>query len=159
MDNTPIILLVIHLCYYIYFQLISDFMRMGSRINTPHIEITRLINKHKVNIQTFQKLTNHLGFAWFKTLYLNEKLFNKKFKSSGYKQLQWAFHHEHYHIIKRHKLKTLLLRLVFTCTLFLLYYHWIAFVVFYIGFALIIHFTERMFERYANRHANEIVKI
>lgn len=154
MEKTAIILCIIHLVYYTYFQIVSDFMRIGMVTNTPHIEIRRLITQYKVNIRTFQKNGKPFGFAWVKTIYLNENLTKKIYKKGGYEKLNWVFHHEHYHVMKNHKIKTLLLRFVFSFVPLLLIWHWVPFLITYLSFAYLMDYTHRLYEKKANDYAN-----
>ena len=61
MIKIAIILTIIHLVYYTYFQIISDIMRIGMVHNTPNKVISALRIDFKVNIRTFQKNSNHYG--------------------------------------------------------------------------------------------------
>lgn len=150
--------MVAHLVYYLWFQVISDFQRIGMVNNRPHIEFERLRSKFNVNIRTFQKNTTHYGFAWFKTIYLNENLLHIKTKSKSdpYYYLKWVFHHENYHLQKHHKRNVLLHRLLFSMVPMLLSVHWILFAVVYVSGAYEMYYLkEKVYERNANNYANE----
>lgn len=147
--KTALILVVIHVVYYFVLQVISDFMRIGIVKNTPNKEISRLRTKHHVNIKTFQKNNQHFGFAWFKTVYLNENLFKRP------KALLFTFYHELYHVEHKHKRNTLLLRALFSFIPVILALHWIPFVVIYISFAYYLYLTNERYEKNANAFASE----
>lgn len=151
--RTAIIVCLIHLVYYAYFQVISDLLRQGMVHNTPNLIISRLRTDFDVNIKTFQKNSNHYGFAWFKTLYLNENLFKKE------KALKWTFHHEHYHLTHKHKLKVLMMRGFFSLLpLMMIFLPWIYFMFVYMAWAYFMHYVVELFEKQANKHANSIIK-
>jgi len=146
--KTAIMICIIHLLYYTYFQVISDLVRIGRIHNTPNIMVSRLRSKYKVNIMTFQKNSNHHGFAWFNSIYLNENLFLNP------KKLEWAFHHEHYHLIHNHKRDILLMRFVFSLIPILAaFIPWVVPFMAYLAFAYLMHYVSIKQEKYANRHA------
>lgn len=148
--KTAILVSIIHLMYYGYFQLLSDIIRRGRVHNTPNIIIDRLRTKYFVNIRTFQNNTKQYGFAWFKVVYLNEKLFKKE------KLLKWVFHHEHYHLLKKHKLKTLLMRGFFALLpISMAFAHWVFFAMAYMAWAYFMQYMHQVFEENANTHANK----
>ena len=151
MIKTAIILTIIHLVYYAYFQVISDIMRIGMVHNTPNKVISALRTDFKVNIRTFQKNNNHYGFAWFRTIYINEKLFRKE------KAVRWTFHHEHWHLMRHHKAWILVMRFVFSFVPLLLIWHWIPFFIVYVIAAWGMLDISKRFERKADSHANEIM--
>lgn len=102
--------------YYAYLFVISDFMKRGMVHNTPNLAISALRTNYHVTIKTFQKNNRLNGFVWFKTIYLNENLLNKRskvHKDPNY-TLKWTFHHEHYHLIHNHKQKVLISRFLFS---------------------------------------------
>lgn len=151
--RTAIILVLIHLIYYAILQVFSDILRIGSVKNTPNKLISKLRTDHKVNIRTFKKNNNHFGFAWFKTIYLNESLFKKE------KLLLFTFFHELYHVQNKHKRNTLLYRFVFSLTPVLLALtHWIVFFVIYTSFAYFLHKVNEDYEKEANNYAKQMTE-
>jgi hypothetical protein len=153
MIKTAIILTIIHLVYYTYFQIISDLMRIGMVHNTPNKVISALRTDFKVNIRTFQKNNNHYGFAWFRTIYINEKLFKKE------RAVRWTFHHEHWHLMRNHKAWALVIRFIFSFVPLLLIWHWLPFAIVYAVSAKAMDMMKNNFESKANAHAHEIMKV
>lgn len=144
---------MIHLVYYLYSQVWSDFQRIGMIHNNDNKLISTLRTKYKVTIRTFQKNTNHFGFAWFSTIYLNENLFKRE------KALLWTFYHEFYHLQHEHKRNILLQRFAFSTLPLLILLHWAAFLVLYIGAALLMSEIEKRYEINANNYANEMMAL
>ena len=134
-------------------------MRIGSVKNTPHAEIDRLRSQYKVNIRTFQKNTNHFGFAWFKTIYLNEKLWNMRPKNQTdpYYLLKWVFQHEYYHLLHKHKRNVLLMRFGFSLIpLLAAVIHWGIVVAIFVAVAYGMYYLkETVYEKKANEYANQ----
>ena len=153
MIKIAITLTIIHLVYYTYFQIISDIMRIGMVHNTPNKVISALRTDFKVNIRTFQKNSNHYGFAIFNTIYINEKLFKKE------RAVRWTFHHEFWHLTHNHKAWTLIIRFLFSFVPLLLAWHWIPFLIIYVLSAYGMDIIKNEFETKANAYANEIMKI
>lgn len=151
--NLAISLVIIHLLYYSYSQIWSDIMRIGMIHNNDNNIISTLRTKYHVTIRTFQKNTNHYGFAWFKTIYLNENLFKRP------KALLWTFYHEFYHLQHKHKRNLLLHRLLFSTLPLLITIHWAAFLVIYMGAALWMEKIRQKYEKNANKYANEMIKL
>lgn len=152
MIKTAIILTIIHIVYYAYFQIISDIMRIGMVHNTPNKVISALRTDFKVNIRTFQKNNNHHGFAWFKTIYINEKLFRQE------RAVRWTFHHEFWHLTHHHKAWILFMRLIFSFVPLLLIWHWLPFLIVYVTSAWTMEYIRKKFEKNANSYANKIMK-
>lgn len=151
--KTAIVVSVIHLLYYAYFQLISDLIRIGMVRNNPNPDVSKLRTKYKVNIRTFQKNSNHFGFAWFKTIYLNENLFRRK------KALYWTFFHEYYHLQHKHKRNVLAQRFLFSLVpLLLAVFHWTVFAAVYVFFAWGMEYLHKRYEVNANNYAIEMIK-
>jgi len=150
--TTAIILILIHLIYYSILQIFADVLRIGSVKNTPNATITKLRSRFGVNIRTFQKNNQHYGFAWFKTIYLNETLFNRP------KALLFTFHHEKYHVQNKHKRNTLLLRLVFSVLPILLLLHWSVFTVTYILGAWLLYEYNEKCETGSNNYARKMME-
>ncbi|MDD4972470.1 MAG: hypothetical protein PHT07_23820 [Paludibacter sp.] len=151
--HTAIILISIHLIYYSILQVFSDLLRIGSVKNTPNPIITKLRSQFKVKLLTFQKNTPHWGFAWFKTIHLNESLFRNE------KALRFTFHHELYHVQHKHKLKTLLNRLAFSLTpILLVCAPWYIFFVIYFLYAYFLFEINKHYEKEANQYAEEMIK-
>lgn len=151
--QTAITLVLVHLIYYFILQMFSDFLRMGNVKNTPNKLITKLRSEYKINIKTFQKNNQHYGFAWFKTIYLNESLFRKE------KALMFTFYHELYHVQHKHKRNTLLLRFGFSLTPIMLYFaYWPIFVLIYISFAYFMYKINERYEIKADNFANQTIK-
>ena len=150
--NTALILISIHLIYYSILQVFSDLMRIGSVTNTPNKIITKLRSQFKVKLLTFRKNTAHYGFAWFKTVYLNESLFRSE------KALRFTFFHELYHVQRKHKRNTLLLRLAFSALPILLMLHWSVFTVIYILGAWMLYEYNEYCEKGADDYALKMIK-
>ncbi|MEN6621973.1 MAG: hypothetical protein ABFD50_10535 [Smithella sp.] len=150
--NIVIIISIIHLVYYLYFQVISDIQRAGMVRNTPNRAISLLRTMHQVNIRTFQRNGNHFGFAWFNAIYLNENLFKNE------KALRWTFLHEYYHLQKNHKRNIILHRLILSVIPLLWVVWWPLCVALYVGFAWLMHKLHERYEDNANRYANEHYK-
>lgn len=149
---TALMLISIHLIYYFILQVVADLMRIGSVTNTSNKIITKLRSQYKVNLLTFQKNTAHYGFAWFKSIYLNESLFRNE------RALMFTFFHELYHVQKKHKQNTLLLRLVFSHLPILLIFHWMIFLPAYIFGAWYLFKVNEHYETNANDYANQMIK-
>lgn len=148
--KTAIILVFIHLIYYSILQIFADLMRIGSVKNTPNKLISKLRTDYHINIRTFKKNTNHFGFAWFKTIYLNETLFRNE------KALMFTFYHELFHVQNKHKRNTLLLRLLFSLTpLTLVFAHWSVFAAIYITMSWSMYKINEIYERQANEYAKQ----
>jgi hypothetical protein len=128
-------------------------MRIGMVHNTPNKVISALRTDFKVNIRTFQKNSNHYGFAMFRTIYINEKLFKKE------RAVRWTFHHEHHHLTHHHKAWTLIMRFLFALIPLLLIWNWIPFAIIYVISAWAMEDIRKKFETKANAYANEIMKI
>ena len=151
--KTTLTLVVIHLIYYSILQLFSDVLRAGSVKNTPNKLISKLRTDYHINIRTFKKNTAHYGFAWFKTIYLNESLFKNE------KALLFTFYHELYHVQHKHKRNTLLLRLTFSFTPILLsFVHLSLFLLIYISFAWLMFKVNENYEKKANDYAKQMTQ-
>ena len=151
--KTALALVIIHLIYYSILQIFSDIIRMGSVKNTPNKLISKLRTDYHVNIRTFKKNTNHFGFAWFKTIYLNEALFKHD------ESLMNVFFHELYHVQHSHKRNTLLFRLIFSLIpLILSFAHWYIFFVIYISGAYFLHYINEQYEKQATNYASQMTK-
>lgn len=148
--TTAIKISIAFMVYYTIFQIFADFIRAGMLHNSPNVEIAKLRTKYMVNIRTFQKNNSLQGFAWFKSIWINENLFRKKNK------LLFTFHHEYYHLIHHHKAKILVMRFVFSLLpLLLSFMHWSIFIILFLNFALAIHYIEQYFEKCANEYAGQ----
>jgi len=151
--RTVIILVLIHLIYYSILQVFADIVRMGSVKNTPNKLISKLRTDFHINIRTFKKNTNHYGFAWFKTIYLNESLFRNE------KALMFTFYHELFHVQNKHKRNTLLLRLVFSLTpITLAFAHWAVFTAIYITMSWSMYKINEIYEKRANNYAKQMTE-
>lgn len=151
--KTAIGLVLMHLIYYSILQVFSDILRIGSVKNTPNKLITKLRTNYHINIRTFKKNNNHYGFAWFKTIYLNESLFRNE------KLLMFTFLHELYHVQNHHKKITLTYRFIFSLTpMILIFAHWTVFLTLYFAFAYFLHFTNENFEKQANSYAKKMIE-
>lgn len=110
------------LVYYLIYQGLYNFIKAGIATNSPSKVVAELRNKYKVNIKTFNKNSNHVAFAWLKSIWINEKLLKNR------KALMFAFHHEHYHVMNKHVQKNLLIRLgIALFPLLLSVMHWAVF--------------------------------
>lgn len=151
--QTAISLVFIHLAYYATLQVFSDILRIGSVKNTPNKLIAKLRTQYKVNIRTFKKNNSHYGFAWFKTIYLNESLFKSE------KLLMFTFFHELYHVQNKHKQYTLLGRFLFSLTpIVLVFAHWIVFTAIYSAFAYFLYYLNENYEKKANNYAKQMIE-
>lgn len=160
MEKLALSLTLVMMVYYGLSQIYSDIRRIKTKVeNLNHKVILELQDKYKVNIRLFHtENTRHYGFAMSNAIYLSTKLL--KSKSKKYKALNWVFHHEHYHLIHKHKQKTLLLRLLFSLTPLVLIYDKYIFLAVFISFALIMYYiTEIYFEKKADSHANKMTEI
>lgn len=136
--------------YYILLFVVDNVWKAGRATNTPNIKITKLITEYGVTIKTFQKNNDHYGFSWFKTIWINEKLFKTK------NTLKFTFYHEYYHIIKHHKLWIILMRLPFSLLpLTLVVLPWWIFTPVFISLALLVNNISKGFERKANEYARK----
>lgn len=140
--------------YYSAFQVYSNFVRAGMKHNTPNKLIASLRTEYKVNIRTFQKNNNLIGFAWFNSIWLNENLFRNKML------LLFAFHHEYYHVKHKHKQWTLGLRLMLSLLPFLLVVvHWLVFAIVILFAAWGVNYiTAIIFEDSADKYAKEMTR-
>lgn len=160
--STALTMVFINLVFYIGLLIQSMISRNVLVKNTSNKLISKLRTDYSINIKTFQKNNNHLGFAWVKTIYLNEKLFKKEIA------LKFAFFHELYHIKHNHKIKSLTIRFIFPLSWMLL-----ALVQWYISIPIICSLAYGMFlitdntnngnnvsyfDRKANDYANEMIK-
>jgi len=144
------------LAYYLVFQVFSDFVRAGMQTNSPSKVIANLRTKYKVNIRTFQKNNNLYGFAWIKSIWLNENLLEDIIQRK--KALYFTFHHEYYHLRHNHKLKVLLMRFtVSLIPLLLSFTYWWVFAVVFIGSAVMIQYVSKTFEDKANEYARSMM--
>lgn len=138
--------------YYMVFQIYSDFVRSGMVHNTPNRLIEELRSEYSVNIRTFQKNIRLNGFAWFKTIWINENLFKNK------KQLLFTFHHEYYHLKHHHKALVLLMRFGLSLVpLLFIILHWTLVIIILLSSALLINRVHKgIFEDKANSYAKEM---
>lgn len=147
---TPLYISIGFLVYYIILQLLSDFIRAGQTFNTPNKLIFKLRSEYGVNIKTFQKNSNHNGFAWFKTIFLNENLFKRE------RGLMLTFYHELYHLKNKHKQWVLVMRFFYAFIPSLaLFIPWWIVVVIFIGCGIVISIVQDKFEAGANKYASE----
>lgn len=140
------------LAYYSVFQIFSDFVRSGQCCNTPNKTIAYLRTRYKVNVRTFQKNNSLTGFAWFKSVWLNENLFKNK------SRLLFAFHHEHFHLKHNHKFWVLFMRFVLSLLpLLLSLVYWWVFVIVFLASAMLIQYISDKFEDKANGYAYKMI--
>jgi len=142
------------LAYYTVFQIFSDFVRAGMARNTPNREIAKLRTKYKVTIRTFQKNNNLLGFAWFKSIWLNENLLEDRVGRK--KALYFTFHHEHYHLMHNHKFWMLFMRFSLSLLPLLMsvVYWWIVIILFFSS-AMCVQHVSNTFEKKADEYAKK----
>lgn len=160
MIEIAIILCIIHVLYYIYVGIIYQFIKIGTIYNTPNEEVFKLRSKYNVNIKTFRKDSNHWGFSWGNTIYLNERLLKaRKGAKYPFRALHFTFHHEYFHL-KHHTVKAIVFRLLFSLTPVLLLIHWALFAIVYITFAYVMFvIVNKVFEREANEYAKKMIEI
>jgi hypothetical protein len=157
MIKIALILCIIHVLYYIYVGIIYQFIKIGTIYNTPNEEVFRLRSKYNVNIKTFRKDSNHWGFSWGKTIYLNERMLNVK--RNNYKALNTIFHHEYFHL-KFHNDAVIAMRVLFSLTPMLLLIHWALFAIVYITFAYVMYvIVNKVFEIQANNYARKMMEV
>lgn len=151
---TAIWICIAMIVYYSVFQIYSDFVRSGMIHNTPNRLIEELRSKHSVNIRTFQKNIRLNGFAWFKTIWINENLFKDE------KQLLSTFHHEHYHLMHHHKALVLLMRLGLSLVpLLFIILHWAFVIIALLSAALLVNRIHKgIFEDRANNYAKDMME-
>lgn len=139
--------------YFLVFQVFSDFVRAGSVYNTPNRSIAKLRTQYNVTIKTFQKNNALGGFAWFKSIYLNENLFKDR------KRLLFAFHHEYWHLTHDHKAKVLLMRFAISLyPLLLVFTPWYFFIVILLASARLIKVVTDGFEDKADEYAEKMMR-
>lgn len=150
--TTSLYISIALIVYYTVFLLFGSLMKAGQAYNSPSKVIAELRTKYKVNIRTFQKNSNHYGFATFTSIWLNENLLKKNHL------LMYTFHHEHYHLLHKHKRKLLTIRYLFALTPILLsFLHWGIFTVVFLGMALAMQLVEDEFENQAHNYATKIM--
>lgn len=160
MEKFALSLTLVMLVYYGLSQIYSDIRRIKTKVeNLNHKAVLELQSRYKVNIRLFHtENKRHYGFAMSKAIYLSTQLL--KSKSTKYKALNWVFHHEHYHLVHKHKQKTLLLRLLFSLTPLVLIYDKYIFLGVFVVFAFAMYYiTEMYFEKKADSHANKMMEI
>jgi len=136
--------------YYLIFQVFSDFVRAGMKSNASNALIAKLSLDYNVNIRTFQKNNSLYGFAWFRSIWINENLFRNK------KTLLFTFHHEYFHYKHHHKQWTLFVRFLFSLVpISLAFISWWLFVIIFLNLAVAIHYLNEYFESTANEYARE----
>lgn len=151
-NSYPLLLSIGFVLYYTWLHLFSDFVRSGMVTNTPNIHVSILRTQYRVTIKTFNKNDNLLGFAWFKSIFLNESLFRDK------RRLMLTFHHEYYHFKHKHKLWIIVMRYIFASSPLLLYFiWWPMFLIIFLGLSLGIHYITENFETKANKYAQDQV--
>jgi hypothetical protein len=148
--DIPILLVLLHLGYYLYFQLFSDFVRKGMTTNKDNKIISELRTKYHTTIKTFQKNTDHYGFAGFRVIYLNENLFKRP------RLLLYTFYHEMYHLKNNHKRNILLHRTLFSFVPLFLYLHWMVALVIYVSAAYSMEYIRKRYEDNANKFAHDM---
>lgn len=160
--NSSIWIVVAHFMYYT-FAYFWSILKTESMVvpKFKHKEISRLRSKYGVIIKIFDnpKKRNHHGVSVGNKIYLNASLFNKKVRGSDdqYSAVRRTFHHEHYHIMKMHKEKKLLLRFALSVLPLLLWTsHWSVFVVLYVLMLIIIREIENMFEQLADDYSDTV---
>lgn len=149
--KTSILISVAFVVYYSVFFLFDDLKRLGMATDSPNKSIEAFRSKYGVNIRTFQENSRCNGFVWFNAIWLNENILKNK---------QWRdfnFHHEHYHLMHKHKQKTLLARFSFALTLmFTAIVPYYVFIPVVIGLGWLLFDMSRTFERKANAHAHNM---
>ena len=137
-------------CYFFVFFTWDYLIKSGRATNSPNRTIAKLMTDHNVNIRTFQKNNVVSGFAWFGTIWINEKLFSKRKE-----RLLFVFHHEHYHVMKNHKAWKLTMRFSWALlpVILLSFMHWAFFLMLFVGIAVGIEKISRWFEDEANKYA------
>lgn len=149
--TTALLISIGFIIYYTIFQVFSDFIRAGMFHNTPNKLISELRTEYQVNIRTFQKNNSLLGFAWFKSIWLNENLFRNKNK------LIYTFHHEYYHLQHRHKAKVLMMRFAFSLLpLLLVIIKWYFFIPIFLSCAVGVMKVGEYFEVLAHDYARKL---
>lgn len=150
--NTAIYISLTLMAYYLILQGVDNFMRSGAATNTPNETISKLRTEWGVTIKTFNRNNNLLGFAWFKSIWINESLYRSK------SSLLFTFHHEYYHY--KHKHKQWLLTLRFTLALFplllsVIQWYYVAIII--LGLATVIRKISLKFEEKADKYAAKML--
>lgn len=139
--------------YYLIFQVFSDFMRAGMATHTVNKKIAKFMTDYNVNVRTFQKNNTLRGFAWFKTIWINENQFKKRGKTADF-----VLHHEYYHLKHKHKHWILTMRFIFALLpLSLSVLPWYIFVVIFLIAASLIEKVVARFEKEANDYAFKMI--
>lgn len=140
--------------YYSIFQIFSDFIRSGMATDTPNKEVESFRTEFEVTIRSFQKNNNLFGFAWFKSIWVNENLFKRK------KKLRFTLHHEYYHLKHKHKQKTVLMRFLFALVpMLLVVLSWYYFIPITLALSYGLYWANCKFEDKANAYAKKMTGI
>jgi hypothetical protein len=156
MTKIAIVLTVIHFVLYLYLFVVPGIVKvLFYKFVEPSSVILKLMTEYKVNIRMFQRNGRPYGIASFKTIYLNTS--TDKVRMRGKKDphwaLKWSFYHEYYHLLHKHKAKTLLMRFFFSFVPLLLIWHWLPFTIIYVLIAYLMHYVHEKFEKDANFYA------
>lgn len=142
------------LVFYTVFHVYDDISRYSTRTYIINKRIESLRSKYNVTIRTFRVDKPLYGFAWFRSIWINEKILNIK----NEKALNFIFHHEHYHLKKKHKLCTLFIRFLISITPLLCFFvYWWATVIILLSMAYLSSIISKTFEKKAHDYAQKIV--
>lgn len=152
MGNIPMWISIGLFVYYLIFQVFSNFIKAGISTNTPSLKISKLRSKYKVKIYTFNKNSNHLAFAWMKSIWINESLLKNN------KALLFAFYHELFHVTHKHKQISLLIRLGIVLLPLLMYVvHWAIFTSILVSYAILAKKLLEYFEVKSDEFSHKMI--
>lgn len=140
--------------YYSILQIYSDIVRSNMATDNKNLSIEKLRSEYKVRIRTFRGNKSLYGFSWFKTIWINEILFN-----AG-RPLLFTFYHEYYHLKHKHKFWTLFFRFIISLTPLSMYFvNWIIFVGILLFSAYLVEEITDRFEKNANDYARKMTHV
>lgn len=138
------------LTYYTTLQLYDDISKYSSRTDIKSRTIENFRSKYKVTVRTFRSSKPLYGFAWSKSIWVNDTLVKLK------KPLEFTLHHEYYHLKHKHKRWMQFLRLVLSLTPLSMYcVKWYIFLIILVVSASIVDRVLGIFEDRANEYANK----
>lgn len=149
--KTAILISVALAVYYIFYHSYGLMKKVSMATDTPNKKIEKFRTDYQVNIRTFQDNSVLNGFVWFKTIWLNENLFRQE------KCFYFNFRHEYYHLIHKHKQKTLLVRLgLALMPLLLVVIPYYLFIPLFLSVGWLVQNMNNRFEQEANTYAHKM---
>jgi len=138
--------------YYIILFVFDSLLKKSKMIYTDNKVLDILRTKYKINIRTFVDNQSIKGFAWFKTVWINERVL---YSRDPY-YIYFVFFHELFHVLNHHKAYKLLMRFIIVLEILLLsVLYWYYFIVIFLASLILIHHFEKFFEDEANRYASK----